>query len=166
VRKKAVVSAPNYCGRDKGKTFMIEEWPADRAEKWALRAMLAYNRGGGKIDVVGVQGMGMEGIFMLGVDTFLRGQIQAEEVIPIMDELLGCVQIIRDPKKRDPQTNFPVTSPIISDDDIEEVATRMWLRSEVIKLHSGFCPADAISKLISAIMARQLSPNMQTSQQA
>lgn len=164
MRKKDIVTVPSEWGkRDSNKCFLITEWPAERAEKWGIKALLAYNRGGGQIDVDAAIGAGMEGIFFLGVQTFLRGQIRAEEAIPILDELLDCVRIIRDPKARDAATGEPVATPIVSDDDVEEVQTRMWLRSEVLRLHTGFSPAAAVSTLISAIMTRAPSPDTRTS---
>jgi hypothetical protein len=165
VRKKEAVMVPEGFGRDSSpvrKTFLITEWPADRAEKWGLRAILAYNRGGGEIPLEALGG-GMETIFWLGINTFLRGNMQSDEVIPILDELMECVQLIRDPKARGPDGN-PVVSAIVSPDDIEEIRTRLWLRSEVLRVHTGFSPAEAISAFLSKMMApRENSKTTQTS---
>lgn len=143
---------PEWGRRDAGKHFLITEWPAERAEKWALAALMAFNRGGGEFGVEHAIGRGMEGIAVIGVQTFLRGQMRAEETIPLLDQLLECVQLVRDPAARDVATGLPVATPIVSPDDVEEVQTRLWLRSEVLKLHTGFSPGDALSTLISAIM--------------
>ncbi|MGH6878759.1 MAG: hypothetical protein ACREHV_15465, partial [Rhizomicrobium sp.] len=140
----------SWGGRDAGKVYLITEWPAARAEKWALKAFLAYNRGGGELPLDQVAGMGMEGIFVLGVQTFLRGQMQSTEVIPILDELLDCVQMIRDPTKRGPDGRV-IATPIASDDDIAEVKTRLWLRSEVLRVHVNFSVAGAVSNLIDLV---------------
>jgi hypothetical protein len=149
-RKHKVVAVPSFQGtnnRDFGKLFFITEWPAARAETWGLRMTMAFNRSSGALPMSMV-GIGMEGIAILGINTFLRGSIQADEIIPLLDELLECVAIIRDPK-------FPdVVTPITSPDDIEEVATRLWLRSEVLRLHTGFSPADVLSALIASIMTK------------
>ena len=152
-------------GRDGAakKLYQITEWPAARAEQWGIRALMAYNRGGGHLPVDQAFGRGMEGIVYLGIDTFLRGQMRAEEVQPILDELLECVKIVRDPSARDKQTNKPVATDIVADSDIQEVATRMWLRSEVLFLHTGFSVGDALSELTSAITSKT-SPDTQTSQ--
>lgn len=150
-RKTAIAKVPAEPGnRDAGKHYLITEWPAETAEKWALRAFLAYNRGGGELELDKVAGMGMDGIFALGVQTFLRGQMKAEEIIPILDDLLQCVKLIRDPTKRSPDGS-PIATPIVSPDDISEVRTRLWLRSEVLKLHTGFSLADALFALISLV---------------
>ena len=152
-------------GRDGAakKLYQITEWPAARAEQWGIRALMAYNRGGGHLPVDQVFGRGMEGIVYLGIDTFLRGQMQAAEVQPILDELLECVKIVRDPSARDKATNQPVATDIVADSDIQEVATRMWLRSEVLYLHTGFSVGDALLELILAINSAR-SPTTQTSQ--
>jgi hypothetical protein len=151
-RKHEVVKVPDagWSKRDAGKLFLITEWPAAKAEHWAIRALIAYNRGGGQIPMDMIGG-GMQAIFLLGINTFLRGQMQADEVIPILDELLECVKIIRDPKARGADGNLIATD-IVSDDDIMEVPTRLWLRSEVIRLHTHFSPFELLSSLISAVM--------------
>jgi|SRR5579859_4281031 len=164
MRKREVVEVPEWGKRDKGKSFLITEWPAATAERWGIKALLAYNRGGGNIDPDAAIGAGMEGIFFLGVQAFLRGKMEAEETIPILDELLDCVKIVRDPKARNAETGDPVATPIVSDDDIQEVQTRMWLRSEVVRVHTGFSPAAAVSNLISLIMTPAASRGTQTSQ--
>lgn len=163
-RKFEIVRVPEWGKRDAGKHFLITEWYADDAERWAMSFILACNRGGGKVDVAAAAGHGMESIFTLGVAAFLRGNMRSEETIPILDKLLECVQMVRDPKARDVNTQRPVATPIITRDDIEEVGTRLWLRSEVIRVHAGFSPADALLTLISAIKARpSTSPNIETS---
>lgn len=162
-RKTKIVKVPEGFGRDASKVFLLTEWDADRAETWALRAILAFNRGGGDFGFEAVIGGGMEAIFFLGMQTFLRGQMRAEELKPILDELLTCVQMIRDPAATHAETGQPVVTPIVSPDDIEEVKTRLWLRSEVLELHTGFSAAGALSTLVEAIMAPRASPNTPTS---
>jgi hypothetical protein len=152
VRKQQAIKVPDsqWAGRDKGKHFLITEWSAQRAEHWAIRALLAYNRGGGQIPMDAIGG-GMQAIFLIGVNTFLRGQMQADEVIGILDELLECVKVIRDPKARAPDGAIVATE-LVSDDDIEEAQTRLWLRSEVIRVHTNFSPFEMLSNLITAVM--------------
>lgn len=145
--KAAYVKADQWAERDAGKTFLLTEWPAEQAEEWAVRAIIAFNRGGGTIptDIVSA---GMQAIFWVGVDTFLRGQMKSDEVLPIFNQLLGCAQIVRDPSKRDQISGRPVAHPILAG-DIQEVKTRLWLRSEVLRLHTGFSPGDVLLSLIS-----------------
>ena len=89
----------------------------------------------------------MEGIAIIGINTFLRGNILPGTLIPLLDELLDCVKIVRD------QSKPHIAGDIISDDDIEEVATRMWLRGEVLTLHLNFSVGAALYALYSKIMA-------------
>lgn len=153
MRKSVIVKASH--GRDAGKHFFIKEWSAEHAEEWATRAIIAYNRGGGQVPIEAISG-GMEAIFLLGVNTFLRGNMKADEVIPILNELLTDIKMVRDPKTR-ASDGSPILSDIVSADDIEEIQTRLWLRSEVIKLHTGFSVAEIIQKWISAIMEKPSS---------
>lgn len=168
MRKIVPVKIPEDWGdasvfRDAGKHFLITEWAADRAEKWAFRAIIAYNRGGGQIPI-DVIGQGMQAIFFVGINTFLRGQMDAAEVIPVLDELLQCVKIIRDPTKRAPDGAIIATD--LLPDDIEEVKTRLWLRSEVLRVHTNFSPAELLSTLWAALMTTEsTSPKRKTSRQ-
>lgn len=142
-RKTIVVKVPELPGpsqRDLGKMYLIEEWSAARAENWGLRMAAALTRSDLGLPM-SLAGIGMEGIAIIGINRILHGSINPDVVIPLFDELLECVKIIRDPKRPD------FAQAIIVDDDIEEVATRLWLRSEVLKLHTNFSPAAAISGL-------------------
>lgn len=147
MRKSEIVIAPRAEGnRDAGKHFLITEMPAAQAEKWAYRAVLLIKGSGERIPD-NVSGLGMVGIAILGLNVFLRGTIRPEDLDPLMDEMMTCVRMIRDPRYPD------VATEIVSDDDIEEVRTRLWLRSEVIRIHTGFSPAAALSKLLDAVSA-------------
>lgn len=153
MRKSEMVVVPKFdygSNRDLGKLFLVTEWPAAMAEKWGIRMMLAFNRSSGSIPM-DLRGIGMEGLAVLGINTFLRGNVQSEEIVPLLDELLDCVKLIRDPKHPEVATN------IVSDDDIEEPSTRLWLRSEVLRVHTNFSPAEALSTLISAIMSKSVT---------
>lgn len=165
MRKREIVKVPDGYGRDseRGTVFLITEWPAEVAERWAMRALIAYNRGGGQVPVEAISG-GMEAIFWLGINTFLRGQMQADEVIPILNELLQCVKIIRDPKAISADSGGPVATDLIEGaDDIEEIKTRLWLRSEVLRVHTNFSVADLVSRLISEVASRAASSKPKTS---
>lgn len=112
-------------GRDKGKTFFIEEWAAQRAERWAMRAFFALSASG--IDLPeNAATSGMAGIVGAGFSAL--GKIPADTAIDLLDELMSCVKFV--PKagsKRD-----------LVEEDIQEVATRLKLKFEVFKLHTGF----------------------------
>lgn len=160
-RESVVVSVPEFPGtrnRDKGKTFKITEWSAAEAERWGLRATFALgssNEGRLPLDLAGG---GMETIAIIGINAFLsasRGMgdnLVTGVVIPLLDELLKDVEIIRDPK------HPSVLTKLNADVDLEEIATRMWLRGEVLSLHLGFSVGGALYALYSKIMAPKPSP--------
>ena len=57
---------------------------------------------------------------------------------PLLQEMWDCVQIMPDPTK-------PHVVRKLIEEDIEEIATRVKLRAEVWKLHTGFLKAVAPS---------------------
>ena len=142
MRKTKVVTIEAE-GRDRGKSFLLTEMASRPAEKWADRAFLALAHSG--VDVpAGVENSGMAGIAMLA---HLVGHLKFPEIEPLMDEILGCVRFLPDPKRPD------FTRDLVDDgsvgDDIEEVSTRQLLRSEVLGLHVNFSLAAAILNLIA-----------------
>lgn len=122
-------------GRDQGKAFLLQEMPASKAEKWALRAFLAMASSGVELPE-GVEHTGFAGIAQLGLS--LIGKLPYEHAEPLLDEMMGCVLCIPNP------TNPSISRPLI-EDDIEEVATRLKLRVAVFKLHADFSKAGALS---------------------
>lgn len=114
--------------RDAGKTFLLTEMSATRAEDWAMRALLALTTSGAELPD-DVQGAGMAGLAVMGVQA-LQG-LKYDEVKPLMDEMFACVQICPD------RQNPNVVRPLV-EDDIEEVSTRLRLRKEILDLHVGF----------------------------
>lgn len=134
-------------GRDKGKVFVIRELPASQAEKWAMRALMSAARAG--IDIGHVAGMGMQGIAALGIGSLLTANW--DEAEPLLDEMMACVQIRPDPGN--PGVVRPL-NPMPDSEDIEEVATRLLLRKEVLELHTGFSLAGAGSNSTSDTPAK------------
>lgn len=133
-------------GRDKGKMFLLTEMPALQAEKWATRALLALTKAG--VDVPeDIARSGLAGIAALGLK--MLGNLDFADAMVLMEEMFGCVKIIRDPKYPD------LALAIISDDDIEEVWTRLLLRREVFELHVNFSLADIGSKSNLPTSAKQ-----------
>ena len=115
-------------GRDKGKTYLLTEMPASQAERWAFRAFQALARAG--VDIPeNVSGAGMAGLAVVGLRAL--GSMSYLEAADLMDEMFSCVKIVRDKSHAD------LASPLI-EEDIEEVATRLFLRGEVFELHTGF----------------------------
>jgi hypothetical protein len=134
-------------GRDQGKTFLITEMPSDKGEEWACRLLLALGKSGVQVDEH-IFSMGMAGIAAMGVQAM--GHLPWEVAKPLMAEMFECIRIMPDSKHPN------VVRPLIVD-DIEEVATRLRLRDEVINLHIGFSVADFISNLrkLSSALAEQ-----------
>lgn len=144
-RKEQLVRIGDWGLRDAGKLYRIKEMDSVRAEKWAIRAMLLVKGSSARVPE-SIVGRGMEAIAIITINVVLQADIEFEKLEPLLDEMMECVEIVRDPKAPH------VVTPIVSPDDIAEVSVRAFLRSEVLKLHTGFSPADALSKLISAIM--------------
>jgi hypothetical protein len=164
-RKTAKVVVPAWAGnRDADKTFLITEMSAAAAEKWAARAFLALTRTGGAQIPLEARELGMVGVAIVGLNMFLKGGVEFRDLEPLMDEMFTCVRMIRDPRAVDQATGGPVATEIVSDDDVEEVQTRAWLRSEVLKLHTGFSIADGLSWLISEVASSRASQSPPTSQ--
>lgn len=136
-------------GRDKGKKFLLTEMPATQAEKWATRAILALGKSGVAVsDDIADAGWGA--LAAMGV-RMLAG-VAFTEAEPLLDEMMRQVQIV------EPKINRPIT-----DDDIEEVATLVYLRGEVLALHVGFPLGAAISKLSALAPRPNPSPDTATS---
>lgn len=141
--------------RDNGKTFLLTEMASRPAEKWADRAFLALAHS--KADLPSGRGRGMAWIEQV---QRLAGHIHFPELEPLMDEIMACVQRIEG------GTGFmrPLIDMGIEGDDIEEVATRHLLRSEVINLHVGFFLPAVILNWIAAGSTMTFIPEDQSSQ--
>lgn len=146
MRKSETVTVPaEGFGRDAGKQFLITEKPAVDAERWAWRMFIAMKGTSGNIPLEADR-LGMVGVAILGLNTFLAAPVKFDELRPLLDELLECVKIIRDP--RYPGVATPLTG---LGDEIEEVPTVAWLRSEVLRVHTGFSFADGLLNLITMV---------------
>lgn len=118
-------------GRDKGKTFILTEMPADQGERWALRALLALTNTGAAIPEEALSA-GMAGLAAVGVQAL--GMLNAAQVQPLLDELWPtCVRIVPPNEKLMPQE---IISGINS--QIEEIKTRTEIYWALFKLHTGF----------------------------
>ena len=121
--------------RDSGKTFLLTEMSAVRAEKWAARALLALLKSGVELPEDAAQA-GLAGIAAVGIKAF--GSIDWTLAEPLMDEMMECVQVLPDPR------NEKVVRPLF-EEDIEEVTTRLAIRKELLELHLGFSLAAKLS---------------------
>lgn len=138
-------------GRDQGKRFLLTEMPASQGEAWAVRALSAMAKSGVEIpdDIIEA---GWAALAFVGIRALLASDYR--DVGPLLDEMMSCVQIIvaTGPRK-------------MIESDIEEIATRVFLRDEVYRLHANFSLIESLSNAItSAAQARSENMrNMQTS---
>ena len=122
-------------GRDQAKVFVLTEMPASRAESWAMRSLLALMAGGVEVPE-GFDRMGMAAMAEVGIKA-LAG-LKWEVAEPLLAEMWSCVQIM-------PDSGKPHIVRNLIEEDIEEITTRIKLRAEVWKLHTGFLKAVAPS---------------------
>lgn len=132
-------------GRDKGKTFLLTEMPASRAESWAMRAILALMAGGVEMPE-GFENLGMAGMAEMGIRAI--SGLKWEVAEPLLAEMWSCVQFIPDPSKPHVMRN-------LIEEDIEEIPTRLKLRMEVWRLHVGFFNLGDISGSIGKSAGRK-----------
>jgi hypothetical protein len=145
-RKVELVTVPkSWGGRDAGRTYRITEMSCRDSERWAIRALLILTGSGERIPEHLVD-RGMEAMAMFVVNGALLSdrRVTIEEISPLLDEMMTCVEVVRDPARPD------IAQPLVTDDDVREVRTRLWLRSEVLRVHTGFSVADGLSSLILA----------------
>jgi len=140
--RKVIHVTITAAGRDQGKVFRLTEMPASRAERWAARSLAALLASGVEIPD-NIQEAGLAAIAHFGLSIFSRMDFDAAQ--PLLDEMMGCVEIQPDPSKQ-------VYRPLI-EDDIEEVLTRLTLRSEVFQLMLGFSIPAAISTSLRELVA-------------
>lgn len=152
-RKTKTIRIPAGDSRDAGKTFLLTEMSGAEAEKWAIRALGAIANSGLDIPPEVIR-MGMSALVAIGFRGMMTMSFADAE--PLLDEMMECVQIVPDPKKPD------IIRPA-DDEDIEEVSTRLMLRSEVFELHTGFSPADFLSKLGTSAIQTQDTSDSSTS---
>lgn len=144
-RKTATVLIED-AGRDQGKTFLIREMSAHRAERWATRALMALAKAGVQVPD-DLAGAGLAGIAAIGMQAL--GSLSFADAEPLLDEMMACVSVVPSPN---------VVRPLI-EDDIEEVLTRLKLRVEVFNLHTGFSLAASPPTPTPGLAASVASPS-------
>lgn len=131
--------------RDFGKKFLLTEMPALKAERWARHAAAAVSRADLQIREE-LKHLGMLGFYLLGFQALAGGEI--EKIDPLMDEMMKQIQIVE-----------TATTRALTPDDIEEVATILRLRKELLELHMGFTFAE-----LALILRNSADPLMTDSQ--
>jgi hypothetical protein len=143
--------------RDKGKWYLITEMPAYQAEMWAIHALQAIASGGTDLPQNIIE-YGMAGLVVVGLNSLLKAPRALAD--PLLEEMMRCVQFVMDRPKE-----LARALDEASGADIEEVATRMWLRNEVFKLHTGFSFADAIREMLASAGKHLIFEDTPTSEQ-
>ena len=116
--------------RDFGKTFVLTEWPADQAERWAVRFLLALAKGGANLPA-GALLAPSAGLAAVGLS--MVANLSPDDALPLLDELMQCVKFQPPNLALQPMRILPGDG-----SQIEEVATRVKLKLAVLELHTGF----------------------------
>lgn len=114
-------------GRDKGKKFLLTEMPVAQIDNWAMRLLLALMSDGIDVPSHDPQG-GMLSLAKTAFETL--GKLPHDITIPLLNELLGCVEIIPDGGKPRPLA--------LDLNDVQDFTTLWKLRKEVFQLHIDF----------------------------
>lgn len=157
-RKKELVVS--QFGRDQGRHFLITEASAMAAEKWAWRLFLAVKGTNAEVPPEHAA-YGIVEVARRGINAFLASDIDFEKLEPLLDEMMACVQLVRDPSSIDSATGMPVATPMTLSDDIQEVQTIGWLRSEVLRVHTNFSVVEAALAWVSRVFPKPL-PDSET----
>ena len=143
-RKQRIVKAED--GRDNGKLFQITEWDAARAERWALRALFGLGKGGVEIPPQIIDLGAMAIMYAVGSQAL---RIPSRLALRLADELMECVRRVETKVVRD-----------LEPEDIEEVATRLMLKKEVLKLTFGFFTGAAFQNLTAPESGQEQSSKL------
>lgn len=144
-------NCPSELGRDYGKTFHLTEMSAFHADEWANRAILALvprltRQVSPDVAEALQQNPDMVDVERIGM---LLGGISFPEMKDLMRELMTCVQIkTEDPNMPLKALNFGSGDPANPYPVIEDIETLRFLRSEVLRLHTGFPTAAIFFNLI------------------
>lgn len=108
----------------------------------------------------------MLGVFILGLKPILSAPFPM--VKPLLDEMFAsCLSYQPDPNVPDRLrgAGTPIIKPVgpLMEVDIEEVATRVFLRNAIFELHTGFSPAAMISQSFQQVLMVAASLRTQTS---
>jgi len=135
-------------GRDKGKVFVLREMPAMQAEWWFVRLVAALANAGAKVPeevlFAGAAGFAsmlptLQNSLVVAIRAIQGLDVHA--VKPLLDEMTPLISF------QPPGVPKPPEQPLFPGEpcQIEEVATLLKLRFELIQLHVGFSLAAAAS---------------------
>ena len=112
-------------GRDKGKKFEITDMPVAKIDNWAMRVLLALAGAGVEVAEANEGMMGLAKVAFAAL-----GKVPPAIAIPLMDELLECVQFV--PNGGSPR---PLDLEL---GDVQDFTSIWILRKEVFNLHIDF----------------------------
>lgn len=118
-------------GRDQGKRFKLTEMAATDGEAWGMRALLALMRGGVDIPFDTMKDNPMAGIAVIGLQ-MLQG-LPWDLLQPLLADMWACVQIVPDPADAEGKAARG-----LFEEDVQEIATRLYLRRRILELHIDF----------------------------
>jgi hypothetical protein len=135
--------SPEQPNRDFNRRYLITEMPADKAERWAIRLLLALANAHAKVPeeqaMAGLNGLNITIPQLLVQGIRSLAGLRFEDAEPLLADMFSCVQFMP------PGMEAGVSLASGDASQIEEVSTRMTLRYEVLQLHLGFSLADALS---------------------
>jgi hypothetical protein len=140
-RKKILVTIQE--GRDAGKTFSINEWPASTTEDWILRAVFGLGKAGVEIPPEVLQLGAAPTMYAIASQA---NKLPSRLGVRLARELMECVKRVEEKLERS-----------LVEQDIEDVSTRIKLKGEVLKLTFGFF-VDAASRSSAAPASGQPEP--------
>ena len=110
-------------GRDKGKTFKITEMSATQADRWTLKVLCLFGKGG----------ILLEELAKMDFNTIIKimGDVSYDMAEPLLDELLECASFKKD------GVYVPMKGSMI-ESVVEDFRTLYRLRLEALQLVLGF----------------------------
>ena len=117
-------------GRDKGKTYIITEMSALKAERWARHGLAAVAKGADM--PADIENAGMAAWASLAVRAIAN--MPEDQADRMWDDLLACVAI----KTAVKPEGRPLILDVDDGDYVEEPQTILKLRMEAFDLHTGF----------------------------
>jgi hypothetical protein len=118
-------------GRDKGKTFKITEMSATQADRWTLKVLCLFGKGG----------IVLEELAKMDFNTIIKtmGDVGYDIAEPLLDELLECASFKKD------GVYVPMKGSMI-ESVVEDFRTLYRLRLEALQLVLGFLEQGGESK--------------------
>lgn len=149
-RKKVTVTI-DADNRDKGRSYIINEMPAEVAERFAYRALLALTSSNTQVppdisslDIdMEMDQASMAKLAAFGLKAFLS--LDYDRIAPLLDQMMQYIQI---------DMGGGVVRQVMPDcDDIEETSTLFKIRKAFMELHVGFSMAGLTQTLGSVSAA-------------